>query len=99
MSEEVDPQLIEESFAEYRRTQDRRIRDLLVESHADLATRCARRFANRGEPLDDLTQVAMFGLLKAVERFDPDLGTPFGAFATPRSSASYGATSATVRGR
>ena len=70
-------------FEEYRRTGDRRVRDRLVEQHAELASRCARRFANRGEPLDDLTQVAMFGLLKAVERFEPAYGTPFGGFATP----------------
>jgi RNA polymerase sigma-B factor len=74
---------VNEMFVEYRRTGDRRLRDRLVEEHAELALRCARRFANRGEPLDDLTQVAMFGLLKAVERFEPGYGTPFGGFATP----------------
>ncbi len=70
-------------FEDYHRTGDLRVRDRLVEDNAEIARRCARRFANRGEPLDDLTQVAMFGLLKAVERFDPTFGTPFGGFATP----------------
>jgi RNA polymerase sigma-B factor len=70
-------------FAEYRRTRDRRLRNDLVEEHAAIAERLARRFARRGEPLDDLRQVALVGLLKAVERFDPERGLPFVAFATP----------------
>ena len=43
----------------------------------------ARRFSNRGEPLDDLVQVGYLGLIKAIERFDPDLGNEFTTFATP----------------
>ena len=43
----------------------------------------ARRFVGRGEPLDDLEQVAFEGLVKAVERFDPDRGSSFAAFAVP----------------
>jgi RNA polymerase sigma-B factor len=76
------PDLTEE-FREYRRTHDRRLRNLLIEQHAHLARALARRFANRSEPLDDLEQVAMLGVLKAVERFDPERGTPFAAFAVP----------------
>ncbi|HEV8298465.1 MAG TPA: SigB/SigF/SigG family RNA polymerase sigma factor [Acidimicrobiales bacterium] len=74
----VDPR-----FREFRRTHDRQLRNALVEDHQDVAVRVARRFANRGEPLDDLTQVAMVGLLKAVERFDPDRGLAFAVFAVP----------------
>lgn len=48
-----------------------------------IAVRSARRFADRGEPFDDLLQVARMGLLKAIDRFDPSFGVPFGAFATP----------------
>jgi RNA polymerase sigma-B factor len=59
------------------------LRNKLVESHIELARALARRFANRNEPLDDLEQVAMLGVLKAVERFEPDRGTPFAAFAVP----------------
>ncbi len=70
-------------FREYRRTHDRALRNRLIEHHVHLAQSLARRFANRSEPLDDLEQVAMLGLLKAVERFDPDRGTPFAAFAVP----------------
>jgi RNA polymerase sigma-B factor len=70
-------------FVEFRKTGDRRLRNQLVESHRDLAMRAARRFANRGEPLDDLVQVAMVGLLKSVERFDPARGLAFSSFAMP----------------
>ena len=48
-----------------------------------LAEFLARRFTHRGEPLDDLRQVALVGLLKAVERFEPDRGLQFSSFATP----------------
>src|SRR5207248_339452 len=42
----------------------------------------ARKFQNRGEPLDDIVQVGYLGLIKAIERFDPDLGYEFTTFAT-----------------
>ena len=48
-----------------------------------LAEFLARRFQHRGEQLDDLRQVALVGLLKAVERFDPERGLQFSSFATP----------------
>ena len=70
-------------FAEYRRTGDVKIRNELVEAHVRLAEFCARRFSYRGEPFDDLRQVALVGLLKAVERFEPDRGVRFTSFATP----------------
>jgi RNA polymerase sigma-B factor len=59
------------------------LRNRLIEEHLDLARALARRFANRSEPLDDLEQVAILGVLKAIERYDPERGTPFGAFAVP----------------
>jgi len=59
------------------------LRGQVVESHLPLVRHLARRYADRGEPLDDLVQVGTIGLLKAVDRYDPDRGTPFGAFAVP----------------
>jgi len=70
-------------FDEYRRTGDLRVRNQLVEHYTRLAEFLARRFTNRGEPLDDLRQVALLGLVKAVERFEPDRGLQFSSFATP----------------
>lgn len=70
-------------FRAYRVSGERRIRDELIHEHMWIAERCARRFANRGEPMDDLVQVALIGIMKAVERFDPELGHSFPAFATP----------------
>jgi len=58
-------------------------RNALVEEHMALAEHLARRFAYRGEPGDDLRQVALVGLLKSVERFDPERGVLFSSFATP----------------
>ncbi|MBV8949725.1 MAG: SigB/SigF/SigG family RNA polymerase sigma factor [Actinobacteria bacterium] len=74
---------VHDRFVEYRRTGNRRLRDELVEEHVGLAEYLARRFADRGEAFDDLRQVALVGLLKAVERFEPDRGLRFSTFATP----------------
>jgi RNA polymerase sigma-B factor len=70
-------------FRELQRTGSRVLRNELVDEHAGFADYLARRFANRGEPLDDLRQVALLGLVKAVERFDPDRGVKFTSFAAP----------------
>ena len=69
-------------FVEYQRTGDRRLRNELIESHKSLAAHLARRYTNRGEPFEDLLQVAYLGMLKAVERFDPDRNLEFSTFAT-----------------
>ncbi|MFJ9006899.1 RNA polymerase sigma factor SigF [Streptomyces canus] len=59
------------------------LRNKLVRMHLPLVEHLARRFRNRGEPLDDLTQVATIGLIKSVDRFDPDRGVEFSTYATP----------------
>jgi RNA polymerase sigma-B factor len=58
-------------------------RDALAESMLPLARNLARRYANRGEPLDDLEQVACVGLMKAIDRFDPGREVRFATFAVP----------------
>jgi len=73
----------DELFREYRRTGDRALRNQLVQEHLRLGEFLARRFLHRGEPLDDLRQVALIGLVKAVERFEPERGLQFSSFATP----------------
>lgn len=72
-----------EDFREFRRTRDPQLRNRLVEAHLDVARSEALRLSGRGEPTDDLIQVARLGVLKAVERFDPERGVPFAAFAGP----------------
>jgi RNA polymerase sigma-B factor len=70
----------------YRETTDQAekelIREQLVNAYHDFVYFLARKFQNRGEPLDDIVQVGYLGLIKAIERFDPDLGFEFTTFAT-----------------
>jgi RNA polymerase sigma-B factor len=75
----------DEVMADFERLRDRpnrSRRNRLVEEHRWLAEVCARRLSRRGEPLDDLVQVAMLGLVKAADRFDPRFGVPFRAYAS-----------------
>lgn len=59
------------------------IRSHIVTACSSFATALARRFTDRGEPFDDLNQVAMVGLLKAVDGYNPHRGREFVAYATP----------------
>jgi RNA polymerase sigma-B factor len=59
------------------------VRDRAIEAWLPLARHLAQRYANRGEPFDDLFQTATVGLLKAIDRFDPGFGVEFAAFAIP----------------
>jgi len=68
-------------FAEFARTRDPALRDELISANLGLAHQLARRFGNRGEPHDDLVQVASLALVKAVDRFDPERGATFSSFA------------------
>jgi RNA polymerase sigma-B factor len=69
---------LDEQSSEYRRQ-----RDAIIERCLPLADHIGWRFSNRGEPLEDLVQVARMGLLQAVSRFDPENGADFLAFAVP----------------
>lgn len=60
-----------------------KIRAVLIERHLPLVTFMARKFADRGEPLDDLIQVGTIGLIKAIDRFEISKGFEFSTFATP----------------
>lgn len=59
------------------------LREHLVAAHLPLARNIARRFSHRGEPQDDLEQVATVGLIHAVDRFEPGRGSDFLSFAIP----------------
>jgi RNA polymerase sigma-B factor len=70
-------------FLRYRRRRDARTREALVHLFLPLAHDVARRYHRLDEPLDDLVQVASLGLVKAVDRFDPDRGVAFSTYAVP----------------
>jgi RNA polymerase sigma-B factor len=71
-----------EKFREFQRTQSRQLRNELVEQHRDIADFYVKRYGGRGVPSDDLQQVALLTILRAVERFDPELGIEFSTFAS-----------------
>jgi RNA polymerase sigma-B factor len=71
------------AFRELRRTGDRVLREALFERMMPLAHQVAMRYQATQEPLDDLLQVARLGLLKAIDRFDPDRGIAFSSYAVP----------------
>lgn len=75
----MDDQL--DVFVEFRRTGRRRLRNQIVEAHMGLAIHIAKRFHGGPGRDDDIEQVAMLALVKSVDRFDPELGVPFSAYA------------------
>lgn len=91
MPADRSPQMLGEEDAVLRRLaalpadslERRRLRDEVVRTHIGLAKQMALRYRGRGEPLDDLIQVALLGLVRAVDRYQPDLGPSLSAFAVP----------------
>jgi RNA polymerase sigma-70 factor (sigma-B/F/G subfamily) len=67
-----------EGLAEYQQ-----LRNEIVASSGSFVRFLARKFEGRGEPIDDLVQVGMIGLLKAIDRFEPSYGVAFKSYATP----------------
>src|SRR5688572_6798409 len=67
----------------YHRDGNLEARRMLIERMMPLVRHIARRYANRGEPLDDLVQVGAVGLIKAVDRFDVERGVKLSTFAAP----------------
>jgi RNA polymerase sigma-B factor len=72
-----------ELFEQYRHARDPQVREQLILAHLNLVRYLARKFANRGEPLEDLIQVGTIGLINAIDRFDPSRGIRFATYATP----------------
>ena len=73
----------QELFVRWQRGHEAGARDELVERFLPLARKLARRYAGAREPFEDLMQVASFGLLKAIDRFDAGRGIAFSSFAVP----------------
>ncbi len=67
----------------YHKEGDQRARELVIQEQLPLVEFLARKFSGRGEPVDDLVQVASVGLIKAVDRFDVDRNIEFSTYATP----------------
>lgn len=78
-----DKERTHELFHLYKEKGDEEARDQLIVSHLNLVRFLASKFKNRGEPLDDLVQVGTIGLIKAIDRFDPERGLEFTTYATP----------------
>ena len=81
----LGPNQVEENelLRAYHERGDLSARDKLVEANLPLARAIARRYAGRGEPFDDLAQVASIGLIKAIDRFDLERGVFLRTYAVP----------------
>jgi RNA polymerase sigma-B factor len=67
----------------YHEQGDLRAREQLIEQYMPLVRSLARRYAYRGEQLDDLVQIGAIGLIKAIDRFDVNRGVELTTYATP----------------
>jgi RNA polymerase sigma-B factor len=82
--DEIDRQVADRRlFARLRDERDPVDRDAVVERFMPLARQLAARYQRPEEPFDDVFQVACFGLVKAVDRFDADRGVAFSSYAVP----------------
>ena len=67
----------------YRERGDLAARTRLVEDHLPLVRAVASQYTRRGDQLDDLVQVGSIGLIKAIDRFEPERGVAFVVYAGP----------------
>jgi RNA polymerase sigma-B factor len=79
---QTDREQLRRAVDVHSHTHDPVLRGEIVGAYQGLAYSLAARFTRRGEELDDLNQVALIGLLKAIDRFDPSKGTELTTFAT-----------------
>ena len=77
-----NPNTSRELWVKFAAARDPSLRDQLVTENLGLARRLAHRFTQRGQPYDDLAQVASIALIKAVDRYDPERNVKFSTFAT-----------------
>jgi RNA polymerase sigma-B factor len=70
-------------FARYSTTRDPMLRERLVMTYLPLARTIARRYQSPRVPAEDLVQVATIGLIKAIDRYDPERGVAFSSYAVP----------------
>jgi RNA polymerase sigma-B factor len=70
-------------FTRYGATRDPALREQLVMNYLPLARTIARRYQSPRVPMEDLVQVASIGLMKAIDRYDPDRGVAFSSYAVP----------------
>lgn len=73
----------EHLYAQWRDSEDPALREQMILMHRSLVMYLARRFADRGESMDDIVQQGMIGLIYALDHFDPSRGVRFATFATP----------------
>jgi RNA polymerase sigma-B factor len=74
------------ALTHYAQTHDPELRERLVRRYLPLARYAANQYARGPEPFDDLLQVACLGLLKAIDRFDPERQSAFSSYALPTMS-------------
>jgi RNA polymerase sigma-B factor len=83
MTDSQRRQYLRQLLRAYHHDGDLAARDRFVEEHLPLVRALARRYAGRSEPIEDLVQVGSIGLIKSIDRFDPDRGVEFTTYAIP----------------